>query len=135
MLATTHVLVGAVAGRAVANPIASFSLAVILHFILDKIPHFWPDNKSIKIQGAILAIEWSIAILFILFLSDNPDFLYSQFTGAIGGFLPDVILLPTVKTKIGKWHAIRQTHTQKIKDAIIEAVIILSSIAVLIFWR
>ncbi|NTU70181.1 hypothetical protein HGB13_05220, partial [bacterium] len=78
---------------------------------------------------------WTMAVIFILFLSDNPDFLYSQFTGAIGGFLPDIVLLPLVKTKLGTWHVKRQSHGQKVKDALVEVSLIVASLLILIFWR
>ncbi|MDD5693174.1 MAG: hypothetical protein WC437_02090 [Patescibacteria group bacterium] len=112
MLATTHVLVGAGAGEVVHNPSLAFVVSIILHFLTDKIPHYWP--KSQKQKNILVFVDWSIALLIIIFLLIMPTpNKTSVIAGAIASLLVDLLLVgvPALhKTKIGLWHTNRQPH-------------------------
>jgi len=112
MLATTHVLVGAGTGEVVSNPYLAFVASVIVHFIIDKIPHFWP--AKLRDQILLNAVEWTTAfVIFMLLLTSSIPNKSSVLAGALGGVIVDIVLagLPYFyKRKIGTWHSGRQPH-------------------------
>lgn len=98
MLATNHVLAGAVVGTFVVNPVAAFSLGVFSHLVMDAIPHWGPhpeaDNQPwwSPVYLTIARID-GITLLFIgaffVFTSD-PLVRGAVFAGAFGALLPDL---------------------------------------------
>jgi len=67
MILTTHILAGAVLGAEVKNPFEVAGLAIILHFLLDMIPHGdYVDDKSTLRDWWKEAISFSTGIFLIL---------------------------------------------------------------------
>jgi len=112
MLTTTHVLVGAGAGEVVHEPFLAFFLSILLHFVTDKIPHYWPKNQTQK--NVLVIIDWTAAILIIVTLILLPVINKpSVVAGAVAGLLVDALLVGVPyfhKTKLGLWHTNRQPH-------------------------
>jgi len=110
MIISVHFLAAGVAGEAIGNPLFAFLLGIILHFILDAIPHFdnllkggkWNYKQVVFTTLDVLATAW------ILFFYLKPDFNVSSplFWGALGGVLPDLLdnipFLTIRNTKFGK---------------------------------
>jgi hypothetical protein len=115
MMATTHVLAGAGIGEIITNPYLSFVTAVITHFIIDKIPHFWPAKY--KDQVLLNVFDWTVAaIIILLFLGYPIDNQSSILAGALGGVAVDIVLvgLPYFyNRKVGGWHTGRQLHQRE----------------------
>jgi hypothetical protein len=111
MMSLTHASAGALAGEFIPNPYLAFLAGVVIHFIMDKIPHFWPKTK--KNKDIQIAIDTALSALFILGL-----FLYpatrsaSMIAGAIGGVSVDLyfVLIKRGKGKLAEWHTNRQYH-------------------------
>lgn len=115
MLSTTHTLVGAAIGKSTGNPALSFFLGVISHFILDKVPHFWPWKKTKRLEEGLL--DWFFVGLIIIYILLSPmQYKTAVISGAFGGLIVDIVLvgIPQVrKSKVGKWHNHRQPHHRK----------------------
>ena len=112
MLATTHVLVGAGTGEVVHEPFLVFFISIILHFLTDKIPHYWP--KAQKQKNILVIVDWFIAILIIILLVVLPTpNKASVVAGAFAGLLVDALLVGVPyleKSALGVWHSKRQPH-------------------------
>lgn len=112
MLAISHALTGAVIGASTENAAVSFPVAIFAHFLMDKIPHFWPSEKLWK--GIIGGLDWFVAFLIILGLFYfNPFHNLAMAWGALGGAMVDftIIGIPWLhKGALGKWHTNRQPH-------------------------
>jgi len=75
MILTTHLLSGAALGANIKNPWLVVILSLILHFILDTLPHgdylnqksSWRDFRKVIIDLAL-----GLGIVFIIILSRNP---------------------------------------------------------------
>ena len=112
MLTTTHALLGASVGYAVKNPFSAFMAGVVLHFLADKIPHYWPDRKKYQIITMAIDSVCSLTVVIYLFLVD-PFTNTEMAWGALGGIAVDFLLvgIPYLyHTKIGQWHTQRQPH-------------------------
>lgn len=118
MLLGAHLITGAVAGEYVDDPFLAFVTGIVLHFILDSIPHFdtTDDGKITVRQVLLIGIDGTagIAILFYGY-RDFSIHHWSYLAGALGGIFPDLIdnvpLWQKVvrSTKIGK--KFNQFHT------------------------
>lgn len=94
MLAANHTIVAGVAGSYIGNPFLAFLAGIIIHFILDTIPHFDTTDKGefTTRQIALVLIDFLIG-LFIIFgilhikIDPSSPFIW----GAVGGNLPDVL--------------------------------------------
>lgn len=110
MLALNHVLVGASAEFMTQNYFLAFFYGILMHLVLDKLPHFWPHQE--KKQLIILFVDWCLVltVMVLIFLRLG---LGSAFFGALGGYLVDFFLIsfPSLRnSKLGKWHSNRQPH-------------------------
>lgn len=111
MMQTSHYSSGALVGKFIPNPALAFVAGVILHFVIDKVPHFWPkDNKAKLIFTAIdyfIAVVM-IALVFLFFKGNITNMLW----GFAGSAIVDILLVgtPLHKTKLGQWHTNRQPH-------------------------
>jgi len=99
MLILAHSTVGLLVGTAVENPVLSFFLAWLSHYILDFIPHSdtgyfkarggnWLKNKKIVawiIGDGLISIFLLMAIIF------KRGFQLSLITAYFGSLLPDII--------------------------------------------
>ena len=92
MLIAAHSIAGGVAGDFIGNPILAFLLGIIIHFILDAIPHYdTTDNHKFTFRQWALILGDALVALLIIFLIIKPPLdINSPFLwGAIGGITPD----------------------------------------------
>ena len=110
MLTVNHVLTGAVVGEFIGDPLLAFILALLLHLLLDKVPHFWPNEEAGK--TVVFLVDILACFLVLVFLFTRIAFSKSMFWGALGGFSVDAVLLPLLpfNIKLGHWHSDRQIH-------------------------
>jgi len=115
MLTTNHVLIGAVAGKVIGDPLIAFPTGIFLHYIFDKVPHFWPEtDKNKRVVMILDTILCSTLLAFFFFTTGGLS--SSIFWGAFGGFLVDAVfvgLKPFHDSKAGMWHTLRQIHKIK----------------------
>ncbi|MFC1789514.1 hypothetical protein ACFLYY_00880 [Patescibacteria group bacterium] len=90
MIATPHLLVGAILATKISNPFLGLTLAFLSHFILDLIPHseYWMLAKNVsgkwnhsKKKIFVVVIDVMIGVLLLWFLSQN------KILALVGGFL------------------------------------------------
>lgn len=108
MLVAAHIITAGYAGEMIVNPFLAFLVGIIVHFVLDSIPHYdTTDNGKItKRQLALSITDIIIGILLIVFLLKADLGLKSPFLwGALGGIVPDIL------DNIPFWqNAFRNTH-------------------------
>lgn len=106
MLLATHSIVAASAGEAVGNPVYAFLLGIVIHFVLDAIPHYdtTDDGMWTTRQYLLVAIDAIIGLLVLGFIFFGYSTHKAAFVcGAVGGILPDLLSsLPPVKAAIIK---------------------------------
>lgn len=137
MLSATHSLVGASAGKYIPSPILAFFTGILLHFIFDKLPHFWPAQK--KYEDMMLFLDTVLTVLIISFFIFFPGLenRYGIVGGALGGSLVDffLVLMPyTKKNKLAKWHSDRQTHLRNFRF-ILNDIVVMALGIVIIFGK
>lgn len=133
MLTLNHVLVGAVAGEFVESSPISFLIGGFVHFLMDKIPHFWPEDK--KAKGLMIVIDWTLSLgtLAYFWFSPLPK---SVFWGGFGGMLVDLVLVgvPWIyNSKVGQWHSKRQPHKTELIYWVGDFLVI--GLSLLLLWR
>jgi len=110
MIISVHFLAGGVIGEAIGNPFLAFLLGIVLHFVLDAIPHFDNVLKNGKwnYRQVIFTALDAAATAWILFVYLKPDIYLASplLWGALGGVLPDLFdnipFLTIRNTKLGK---------------------------------
>lgn len=136
MLDITHTASGAAIGAKIDNVYLVIFLSIVLHFALDKIPHFWP--KTTKSKAIVYVISYILTIIFLAYIFFIPiENKANIFVGAITGFTIDILLLitPFVKnTKVANWHSIRQTHISKPVYLFFDILVILISLLIIFQW-
>lgn len=135
MLSATHSFVGATAGKYIPNPFLAFFAGIVLHFVFDKVPHFWPDQDRYK--GWLLFFDTFMTIIIISFFIFFPDIQNRTGVvwGAFGGAFVDLclVLMPKLnKSGLAKWHSDRQTHLKDVKFILNDLIII--GLSIIIFW-
>lgn len=130
MLSINHTLIGTSAGKLIGNSPIAFLLGIILHFIFDKVPHFWP--QKFRDKKIMLGIDTLIAIVIIIL-----SFQYSKSAGwgALGGESVDALLIfikPLRLSKIGHWHSERQPHKTNPLFLFTDIIVIVLTLAYLI---
>lgn len=111
MLSLTHASAGALAGEFIPNPYVAFLVGIVLHFIMDKIPHFWPAGRVGK--GIVIVLDNIFSILFLLGLYAFPETRNASIiAGALGGVSVDFyfVILMRTRGKWAEWHTNRQPH-------------------------
>jgi len=114
MMVVTHAFLGAAGGEIVRNPILAFVLGVVIHLLVDKIPHLLPEDKKARFQNQTLdGVLTIMSLVYIYFLADKNGQL-ALLTGALGGVSVDVLLVltPLYFSKLGQWHTKRQYHKE-----------------------
>lgn len=113
MMQISHAATGAAVGKFAPNPLIAFLLGILIHFLIDKIPHWWPASK--KQQFVIIIVDYVVTAmvigLFFYFKTPTQNMIW----GMAGSLVVDPILvgIPVVyKSKIGQWHTNRQPHIQ-----------------------
>jgi hypothetical protein len=93
MLFSTHAMVAGAVGKYLGNPVLAFLLGIVLHLVLDSIPHYdtTDDGKLTKRQLALVGFDIIVFILLVIFVV-KPMFSLSNpfWWGAFGGVLPDL---------------------------------------------
>ena len=122
MLIAAHSIVAGYVGEEIGNPFLAFLVGIIIHFILDLVPHYDTTDKGKFTfrQILLIGIDGIVAILLLYYILKDNNYNLSYIAGVIGGILPD--LLDNVplwkkrfrKTKFGKWfHTLHQIVHQK----------------------
>jgi len=94
MLFGPHLLTGAVAGEYIDNPYLAFAAGIILHFIVDAIPHFdtTDEGKLTFRQITLIVVEGIIGFTVLYFCYQNFSIHKISFlAGAFGGIFPDLL--------------------------------------------
>ncbi len=135
MLSATHSLVGAAVGKYIPSPVLAFLAGIFLHFVFDKIPHFWPIQK--KYENTMLFLDTIVTVFIISFFIFFPgvENRLGMVGGALGGAAVDffLVLMPyTNKSRLSKWHSDRQTHLRKFGFIINDIAIMVVAISVIV---
>ena len=93
MLAASHLVAGGVIGSYIGNPFLAFLLGIIIHFVLDAIPHFdtiGEGGTSLK-EMTLIITDFLIGLALIIWVIKPDLSIGSPFVwGAIGGMTPDL---------------------------------------------
>jgi hypothetical protein len=101
MFLAVHAAVGAIAGNAVNNPVAAFSLGLISHFFTDMVPHgdecMYEGYKSgEKTTRALLYVSAdavaTVVLIACIFLKQDFFSTFDVALGIIGGVVPDLLV-------------------------------------------
>jgi len=133
MLSLTHAAAGAVAGEFIPNPYLAFITGIVIHFFMDKIPHFWPAGRMGK--GAVIVLDNIFSILFLFGLYAFPETRNASIiAGALGGVSVDFyfVLIMRTKGKWAEWHTNRQPHKEEPIWFITDILIFTSLVALLV---
>ncbi len=114
MFLAVHAAVGAVAGNAVNNPLAAFTLGFISHFFTDMVPHgdegMYQGYKSgSKVVRALLYVGMdalaTVVLIVLIFLKQDFFSTANVALGIIGGVLPDLLvgIAEVMKPKGRRW--------------------------------
>jgi xanthine/uracil permease len=114
MFLAVHASIGALAGNAVASPIAAFSLGVISHFFSDMVPHGdehmyegYKNGKAVRRAYIYVASDAIATCILIALFFLREDFFspLNVAMGIIGGLLPDLLvgLFEILKPKKRNW--------------------------------
>ena len=124
MLLATHTIVAATAGEAIGGALPAFLLGVIIHFLLDMIPHFdtTDEGQMTSRQIALITVDGlvgaSIAYHMYRLSNYSPNFLW----GGVGGVLPDFLLnIPQVERILSRariFYKVRNFHIRIQKMAL-----------------
>jgi len=112
MMQTSHFSSGALVGKLSPHPAVALALGVASHFVIDKIPHFWP--ASTRAKWIFTIIDYLVATVMIgvvLFASkaDRTNMLW----GVVGSASVDILLVGVSslrRSRLGQWHTLRQPH-------------------------
>lgn len=134
MMDLTHALTGAAIGFGVKSWPLAFVLGIILHILIDKIPHFWPKTR--KMMVAFVTLNYVIMIPLMYYLIQlYPANTWGMLAGAVGSLMVDILFVgidPLFRSKVGQWHTKRQKHTKDAKFIILEIMIIIFTIGVIL---
>jgi len=94
MILTTHILSGAALGASVKNPYAVAGLAIILHFLLDTLPHGDYLNKKSRLRefwkvAVDLAIGFSLVAAAVLIREGIFNNIQNILVGIFFSLFPD----------------------------------------------
>ncbi len=100
MILTPHLLIGAAIGSRLPSYGGVFALSIILHYLLDALPHREYQienlknglNKKFVIDGLKVAVDFFFGLGLVIWLTHNrPDFSFVM-TGALSAALPDFLI-------------------------------------------
>src|SRR3989344_8521735 len=101
MFLAVHAAVGAIAGNAVNNPIAAFSLGFLSHFFTDMVPHgdevMYTGYKSGNhVRRALFYVGFDavVTVIFVAMIFLRQDFFSTANVawGIIGGFVAELLV-------------------------------------------
>jgi hypothetical protein len=116
MMQITHVATGALAGKFMPNPIMAILAGILTHFVVDKIPHYWPATKKGKVIFTV--IDYLIAFIGLAWFVYTGKIYGNMIYGVLGSVIVDIVIIgvPVVfKSPLGKWHTNRQPHLNRKK--------------------
>ena len=126
MLAASHLVVGGVVGSYIGNPFIAFLVGIIIHFLLDAVPHFdtIEEEKIDYREMSLILVDFLIGAALIIFVIKPDLSLGSPFLwGGIGGMTPDLFdnipfwKVAFRKTKIGsKVHLLHEKIHSRVFD-------------------
>jgi hypothetical protein len=114
MMQITHVATGALAGKLMPNPILALLAGILTHFLVDKIPHYWPATKKGKV--IFVTIDYLVAFLGLAWFIYTGKIFGNMIYGVLGSVIVDIVIIgiPVVfKSKLGRWHTNRQPHSNR----------------------
>ena len=90
MLFASHAILAGTIGSKINSPMPAFLVGVILHFILDAMPHYdtTDGGKFTFRQNALIGADLIIFAIIILWLRPTS---HAFWWGALGGILPDIL--------------------------------------------
>jgi predicted membrane channel-forming protein YqfA (hemolysin III family) len=109
------VVTGATVGKYIPNPILAFTAGILIHFLIDKIPHYWPVSDK-KLKTILLVFDYTFTIIFITSLIVTDRWSAGVFMAVVGSLIIDIILVGLRtgrESKLGVWHNTRQKHLSK----------------------
>jgi hypothetical protein len=109
----THAAITGAAGEIVGSPWIAFPLGMLIHLVMDKIPHVWPATKGG--QTVLKYVDSISTALFVFSLLLVPTIHTSGLiAGALGGVVIDIWCVGVMREKgrIAVWHTHRQPHKQ-----------------------
>jgi hypothetical protein len=92
VLATTHVLTGALIGRAARRPARAAALGVVSHVALDALPHWgmWPGTPHMREKFLAVAAVDGLTLSGVLALMIRRGRPASEIAGALGALALDM---------------------------------------------
>lgn len=96
MILSTHLIIGGAVGSQINNPAVAFSINLLLHYLLDSLPHWDYLDKVLKKDIPKIMLDFIIGLLLLFPL----HFIFSQFQevntttfliGAAAAVLPDLL--------------------------------------------
>ena len=93
MLIASHSLAAGYIGEIIGNPIIAFFVGIVIHFILDAIPHYDTTDKGkfTPRQIALIIIDGLIALGIFIAIFFEKGANVSFVAGAFGGVFPDIL--------------------------------------------
>lgn len=93
MLIASHMLVAGYVGERIGDPVLAFFVGIIIHFLLDLVPHYdtTDDGKFTFRQISLLVIDGIIGLVIVYQVLLGNNFNASYIAGAIGGLVPDIL--------------------------------------------
>ena len=131
----SHAATGAAVGKFMPNPILAFLAGVLVHFVIDKIPHFWPPTKKGKMIQLWLdhGITYIVFALMLIFKIGTPEIQ----AGIAGSLAVDIVIIgiPWIfRGPVGKWHTNRQPHQTKLASLVTDALVTVIGILIVIYF-
>jgi hypothetical protein len=116
MLMVTHAAVTGAAGLVIVNPCLAFPAGILIHLLMDKIPHTWSMKKYTQTVFKFSDVALTVIFISLLFLIDTPN-RAGLIWGALGGVVVDVALVGIMaeKGKLAVWHTKRQPHKEDLR--------------------
>jgi len=111
MMQTSHAASGALIGSLMPDPVSAFAAGVAAHFVLDKVPHYWPESRRAKTMMILLdhALTYTAFALAVYFRVGDPRI----WAGVAGSLIVDIVLVgipAAYRSRVGHWHRSRQPH-------------------------
>ncbi len=129
-----HTMMGITIGEVVPEPAVAFTLGLPMHVLVDKIPHFWPEDRphrwsfqAVDVLLTLVALYWALRI--------NTQNHNAILAAVAGSLLIDFLLANSLvfPMKWGQWHYKRQDHRRGYKFLLTDAGIALAFIMIAAF--
>jgi len=134
MMQVSHWSSGALLGKLAPNPPAAVALGVASHFVLDKVPHYWP--ASAKAQWWFTAADYAGAIAMIgVLVAAGIAGRHAVLWGVAGSAAVDIVLVgvaPVRTSALGRWHSRRQPHRREPSWLWTDAVVSATCVALIV---